>query len=77
MGSPVEHCDASIAAMRTGARSNTYHNPMAASQILPALQLQSYLAVKNKDCLNEDGLCSSVSPMWPIWVTSGSFFFSQ
>ncbi|XP_075882084.1 transcobalamin-2 [Nelusetta ayraudi] len=54
LGSPVESCDASMEAMRTGIRSGTYHNPMASSQILPALQQKSYLAVKNKDCLNED-----------------------
>lgn len=62
LGSPVEPCDASMEAMRTGIRSGTYHNPMASSQILPALQQKSYLAVKNKDCLNEDGMCSAVSP---------------
>lgn len=62
MGSPVGHCAASMEAMRTGARSNTYHNPMAISQILPALHQKSYLAVKTKNCLEEDGMCSVVSP---------------
>lgn len=54
LGSPVEQCAASMKAMRTGARSGTYHNPMASSQILPALHQKSYLAVKNMNCLNED-----------------------
>lgn len=42
-------------AMRRDARSSTYNNPMAVSQILPALHQKSYLAVKTKNCLNEDG----------------------
>ncbi|XP_029367480.1 transcobalamin-2 isoform X2 [Echeneis naucrates] len=44
----------SLDAIRTTARSNTYHNPMAISQILPALQHKSYLTLKTKECLNED-----------------------
>lgn len=62
LGSPVEQCAVSMKAMRTGARSGTYHNPMASSQILPALHQKSYLDVKNMNCLNEDGMCSAVSP---------------
>ncbi|XP_040897746.1 transcobalamin-2 [Toxotes jaculatrix] len=54
MGSQVAECAASMEAMRTDARSNTYHNPMAISQILPALQQKSYLTVKSKECLSED-----------------------
>eukprot|EP00064_Thunnus_orientalis_P004233 superscaffoldBa00000379_g4244 len=54
MGSQVAECAASMEAMRTDARSNTYHNPMAISQILPALQQKSYLAVKSKECLVEN-----------------------
>ncbi|CAK6966513.1 transcobalamin-2 [Scomber scombrus] len=54
MGSQVAECAASMEAMRIDARSNTYHNPMAVSQILPALQQKSYLAVKSKECQNED-----------------------
>lgn len=61
MGSPVAECDASMEAIRTDARSNTYHNPMAISQILPALYQKSYLTVKSKECLNEDGMCSLIS----------------
>nr|XP_046243382.1 transcobalamin-2 [Scatophagus argus]XP_046243384.1 transcobalamin-2 [Scatophagus argus] len=53
MRSPVAECAASMEAMRRDARSNTYHNPMAVSQILPALHQTSYLAVKSMDCLNE------------------------
>ncbi|CAI5650302.1 unnamed protein product [Oreochromis niloticus] len=54
MGSEVAECAASMEAMRTAARSNTYHNPMAISQTLPALQQTSYVAVKSKECLTED-----------------------
>ncbi|XP_041793548.1 transcobalamin-2 [Chelmon rostratus] len=54
MGSSVAECAASMEAMRTDARSNTYHNPMAISQVLPALHQKSYLTVKSKECLNED-----------------------
>lgn len=54
MGSQVAECAASMEAMRTDARSNTYHNPMAISQVLPALQQKSYLAVKSKECLVEN-----------------------
>ncbi|KAF3850809.1 hypothetical protein F7725_012581, partial [Dissostichus mawsoni] len=38
MGSPVTECAASMEAMRTDARNNRYHNAMAISQVLPALQ---------------------------------------
>lgn len=62
MGSPVAECAASMEAMRTDARNNKYHNPMAISQILPALYQKSYLAVKNKECSNEEGMCSVISP---------------
>lgn len=62
MGSSVAECAASMEAMRTDARSNTYHNPMAISQVLPALHQKSYLTVKSKECLNEDGMCSDISP---------------
>lgn len=54
LGSPVGECAASMEAMRRDARSSTYNNPMAVSQILPALHQKSYLAVKTKNCLNED-----------------------
>ncbi|KAM3611921.1 uncharacterized protein V6R79_025908 [Siganus canaliculatus] len=54
MGSPVADCAASMEAMRTDSRSNTYHNPMALSQVLPALHRNSYLTVKNMDCINEE-----------------------
>ncbi|XP_054629201.1 transcobalamin-2 [Dunckerocampus dactyliophorus] len=54
MGSQVSECAAPMEAMRRDARGNTYHNPMAISQVLPALQQKSYLAVQSKECLNED-----------------------
>lgn len=62
MGSPVSEFSTSMEAMRTSARSNTYHNPMAISQILPALHHKSYLSVKSKTCQNEDGMDSVISP---------------
>lgn len=67
MGSPVAECAASMMAMRTDARSNTYHNPMAISQILPALHQKSYLTVKSKDCLNEDNTLV-LDPVDPVVV---------
>lgn len=62
MGKPVAELTTSMEAMRTSARNNTYHNPMAISQILPALYHKSYLAVKGKECLNDDGMNSVISP---------------
>ncbi|XP_068167446.1 transcobalamin-2 [Antennarius striatus] len=54
MESPLLDYAVSIEAIRTGVRANVYHNPMAISQILPALHQKSYLSVRNEDCLNED-----------------------
>ncbi|KAM8866274.1 LOW QUALITY PROTEIN: transcobalamin-2 [Synchiropus picturatus] len=54
MGHLLAEDSAAMEAMRTAVKDNKYHNPMAMSQVLPALQLKSYLSVKNKDCLNED-----------------------
>ncbi|XP_070690147.1 transcobalamin-2 [Pempheris klunzingeri] len=54
MGSPVAEYTESMVAMRTDAKRNAYDNPMAISQVLPALHQKSYLTVKSKDCLNED-----------------------
>lgn len=54
MGHEVSECAASMEAMRTDARNSLYHNPMALSQILPALQLRSYVSVRTKQCLGED-----------------------
>ncbi|KAK2837249.1 hypothetical protein Q5P01_014461 [Channa striata] len=67
MGNQVEECAASMVALRTDARSNKYHNPMAISQILPALQQKSYLTVKNKNCLNEDDTLV-LEPIEPVEV---------
>lgn len=64
MGTEVAECAASMEAMRTAARSNTYSNPMAISQTLPALQQTSYVAVKSKDCLHEDSTCSITSTLF-------------
>ncbi|XP_036383978.1 transcobalamin-2 [Megalops cyprinoides] len=54
MGSQVSECSASIEAIRTDIKKGTYHNPMAISQTLPALQQKSYLHVKTKECRGED-----------------------
>lgn len=54
MGSNVEECDTSLKALCSDARNGSYHNAMAISQILPALQQRSYLHLRNKECLNED-----------------------
>ncbi|XP_063753112.1 transcobalamin-2 isoform X1 [Eleginops maclovinus] len=67
MGSHVAECAASMEAMRTDARSNTYHNAMAISQILPALQQKSYLTIKNRECLNEDDTLV-LEPIDPVEV---------
>lgn len=56
MGSPETEYTAAIEAMRTSVRCNTYSNPMAMSQVLPALYLKSYLTIKDKQCLLEDGM---------------------
>ncbi|XP_029998737.1 transcobalamin-2 isoform X1 [Sphaeramia orbicularis] len=67
MGSHISECSSSMEAMRTDARSNVYHNPMAISQILPALQQKSYLTVKSKQCLNEDNTLV-LEPTEPVVV---------
>ncbi|KAL7391213.1 hypothetical protein ABVT39_006075 [Epinephelus coioides] len=67
MGTHIADCAASMEAMRTGARGNTYHNPMAVSQILPALQKKSYLSVKSKECHNEDDTLV-LEPVDPVVV---------
>lgn len=56
MGSPNVEFAASIKAMRTSARNYAYQNPMALSQVLPALHQKSYLKVKNFECVDEDGM---------------------
>ncbi|XP_047236456.1 transcobalamin-2 [Girardinichthys multiradiatus] len=69
MGSEIGECAASMEAMRTAARSNTYHNPMAISQTLPGLQGKSYLSVKTQDCRNEDDtLVDTSEPVVPVVV---------
>ncbi|XP_012718978.2 transcobalamin-2 [Fundulus heteroclitus] len=67
MGSDVGECSASMEAMRTAARSNVYHNPMAISQTLPALQRKTYLSVKTQNCLNEDDTLV-LEPVTPVVV---------
>nr|XP_020511347.1 transcobalamin-2-like [Labrus bergylta]XP_020511348.1 transcobalamin-2-like [Labrus bergylta] len=67
MGSQVAECAASMEAMRTDARGNKYENPMAVSQILPALHQKSYLSVKSKQCLDEDDTLV-LEPLDPVVV---------
>ena len=55
MGSEVQACAASMEALRADVRKGTYHNAMAVSQTLPALQQRSYLSLKAMECRNEDG----------------------
>ncbi|XP_053509826.1 transcobalamin-2 [Ictalurus furcatus] len=54
LGNNVNECSKFMKALWTDVRKGTYHNPMAISQTLPALQKRSYLHLKNKECLNED-----------------------
>ncbi|XP_028852437.1 transcobalamin-2 isoform X2 [Denticeps clupeoides] len=54
MGTQVEKCSDSMNALRADVRKGTYHNPMAISQVLPALLQRSYLNVKGKECREED-----------------------
>ncbi|XP_041757039.1 transcobalamin-2 [Coregonus clupeaformis] len=54
MGSQVQECATSMEAIRSDVRKGTYLNPMAMSQTLPALQQNTYLQVKGKQCRNED-----------------------
>ncbi|XP_061527551.1 transcobalamin-2 isoform X1 [Phycodurus eques] len=72
MGSPVWECATSMEAMRRDARGNKYHNPMAISQVLPALQQKSYLTVQSKDCHNEDNTLV-VEPTDPVVVLPSKF----
>ncbi|XP_051279607.1 transcobalamin-2 [Dicentrarchus labrax] len=67
MGSPVAECAVPMEAMRADARNNTYHNPMAISQILPALHQKSYLTVKSKECDNDDDTLV-LEPIDPVVV---------
>ncbi|KAL4646642.1 transcobalamin-2-like isoform X1 [Arapaima gigas] len=41
-------------ALKRSARNCVYHNPMAISQVLPALQHKSYLQLRVQQCTNED-----------------------
>lgn len=73
MGSPETEYTAAMEAMRTSVRCNTYHNPMAMSQVLPALHLKSYLNIKNKQCLFEDGMwLGNIATLWSSYVMSVS-----
>lgn len=71
MRSPETEYTAALEAMRTSVRCNTYHNPMAMSQVLPALNKKSYLTIKHKQCLSEDGMWPSyISLLWSCWAMS-------
>lgn len=59
MGSQMDEFEPSLKALWANARNGTYHDTMAISQVLPALQKQSYLHLKSKDCRSEDGAYST------------------
>ncbi|XP_026786846.3 transcobalamin-2 [Pangasianodon hypophthalmus] len=54
MGNKVDECSAPMMALWSDVKKGTYHNPMAISQTLPALQQRTYLHLKNKECIDED-----------------------
>ncbi|KAL4646643.1 transcobalamin-2-like isoform X2 [Arapaima gigas] len=54
MGIKVSEYSDTMKALLTSARNGVYHNPMAISQVLPALHQRSYLQLKSHDCTNED-----------------------
>ncbi|KAM6964972.1 transcobalamin-2 [Aplochiton taeniatus] len=67
MGNHVAECATSLEAMRADYRKKTYHNPMALSQTLPALQQKTYLQVKDKQCLGEEDTLV-LEPRQPVVV---------
>ncbi|XP_016420936.1 transcobalamin-2-like [Sinocyclocheilus rhinocerous] len=54
MGSQMEECGSAMEALRADVMKGTYHNPMAVSQVLPALHQRTYLQLKSQECCNED-----------------------
>ncbi|XP_076846050.1 transcobalamin-2 isoform X2 [Brachyhypopomus gauderio] len=54
MGAHTVEYSRSFQAMMSDAKKGVYHNAMAISQTLPALQRRSYLHLKNVDCKDED-----------------------
>lgn len=56
MGSQMEECGSAIEALRADVKKGTYHNPMAISQVLPALHQRTYLHLKSQECRKEDGM---------------------
>lgn len=56
MGSQMEECGSAMEALRADLKKQTYHNPMAISQVLPALHQRTYLQLKSQECRNEDGM---------------------
>ncbi len=56
MGSQMEECGSAIEALRVDVKKGTYHNPMAISQVMPALHQRTYLHLKSQECRNEDGM---------------------
>lgn len=55
-------------ALWSDARKGSYHNAMAISQTLPALQQRSYLHLKDMECLHDNGVYSqdTHNPVTPI-----------
>ncbi|XP_052413358.1 transcobalamin-2 [Carassius gibelio] len=54
MGSQMEECGSAMEALRADLKKGTYHNPMAISQVLPALHQRTYLHLKSQECRNEN-----------------------
>lgn len=77
MGVQVPECSVSMEALRNSARNGVYHNPMAISQVLPALQQRSYLHVKTQGCSKEDGMSQSHQRFYILGhITYGCLRFS-
>lgn len=56
MGSQMEECGSAMEALRADVKKGTYHNPMAVSQVLPALHQRTYLHLKSQECRSENGM---------------------
>lgn len=81
MGSQMEECGSAMEALRADLKKGTYHNPMAISQVLPALHQRTYLHLKSQECRNENGLynlhASSIKYCQQNWICSPRFSFSM
>ncbi|XP_069038386.1 transcobalamin-2 [Lepisosteus oculatus] len=78
MGARPALCSSAMAALVTEMGRGTFHNPMALSQLLPALHHRTYLDVRSMACQEEDDILvldpkppqGDPSPeMVPMWLT--------